>query len=74
MTTFIEVTLRVTVLLGLATGLTLALRRRSAATRHLVWVMGLGGALILPAFSVVMPAVVVPVPEELAGRSVERRS
>ena len=45
-----------TVLLLVAGLLTLAMRRRSAAERHLVWLLALVGTLALPIFSTCLPA------------------
>lgn len=43
------------VLLVLALGVSLLLRRTAAATRHLVWLLAAAGALVLPVFSVTLP-------------------
>ena len=43
------------VLLGLAAVTCLALRRASAATRHLIWLSTLGAALALPVLSFCLP-------------------
>jgi beta-lactamase regulating signal transducer with metallopeptidase domain len=42
-------------LLALAAGGAFALRRASAASRHLVWILAMAGLLLLPALSVVVP-------------------
>ena len=55
---------RATVILGAAALAMLALRRASAATRHRVGTAGLGLALLLPALSLVLPRLAVP----LGGR------
>src|SRR5271155_3070538 len=47
--------------LGLACCLTLLLRKRSAAVRHLVWTASAGAGLVLPFLSIVMPVLRVPV-------------
>ncbi len=52
---------RGTCLLLLCGGLVLALRRASAAARHLVWSLGLGAMLALPFISLALPAWDVPV-------------
>ena len=43
--------------------LSVALRRASAATRHLVWVVAFAALLLLPALSVVVPRWTVTVPQ-----------
>jgi beta-lactamase regulating signal transducer with metallopeptidase domain len=43
------------VVLGVASVLTLTLRRRSAAERHLLWLLALGSVLALPLFSALLP-------------------
>lgn len=45
--TAIDLLIRVTLLLGLGTLAALALHRRSASMRHLVWATSLGGSLVL---------------------------
>ena len=50
------IVLRVTVLLSAAMLVALALRRSSAALRHLVWTLSLVGALLVPLCSWVLPA------------------
>lgn len=58
---------RTTAVLLLALGATTLLRRASAATRHLVWTVALGGVLVLPFLGRFVPEWrVVPVPVELA--------
>ena len=52
---------KATVLLGSAALLTLALRRRSAALRHLVWTCAMLAALALPFLSIALPRWQVPV-------------
>ncbi|HEX6749156.1 MAG TPA: M56 family metallopeptidase [Longimicrobium sp.] len=44
-----------TLLLGAAAGGARLLRRGSAAARHLVWTLGLGGLLALPALAILLP-------------------
>ncbi|MBD0318766.1 MAG: hypothetical protein ICV87_00425, partial [Gemmatimonadetes bacterium] len=61
------VVVRTTAVLLLALCATTLLRRASAATRHLVWTVALGGVLVLPFLGRVVPEWrVVPVPVELA--------
>ena len=50
------------VLLTLAAGATLLLRRASAAARHMVWTLAVAGLLCVPGLSVAMPQWSVPVP------------
>ena len=50
-----EILLRVTVLLMAAMLVALALRRASAALRHLVWTLSLAGALLIPLCSFACP-------------------
>jgi TonB family protein len=68
----ITATLKGTAFLLLSVALTLALRRASAAARHLVWTLGLGAMLALPIFSLTLPAWNVPViltlPTDTAGK------
>jgi TonB family protein len=52
----LEVTLKGTSVLLVAVTLTLALRRASAAARHLVWTLALAAMLALPLFSLTVPA------------------
>jgi beta-lactamase regulating signal transducer with metallopeptidase domain len=51
---------RGTVLLASAALLASVLRGRSAASRHLVWALGLGGMLVLPALTLAVPHWEVP--------------
>src|SRR5690348_2362187 len=46
---------KATVLLLLAAGVTLLLRRSTASLRHLVWTLACGGVLALPLASAVLP-------------------
>ena len=57
----VESALKATLLLGGTLLIALAMRGRSAAERHLVWAIGLTGALALPAVAVLLPGVQVPV-------------
>jgi beta-lactamase regulating signal transducer with metallopeptidase domain len=52
----LEVIIKGTILLLFALTLALALRRASAASRHLVWILALGAILALPVFSLMLPA------------------
>jgi TonB family protein len=52
----IEVTVKGSFFLLSALFLTLALRRASAGARHLVWTLALGAMLLLPIFSLTLPA------------------
>jgi TonB family protein len=51
-----EIGFKGTVFLGFAAACTLAVRRSSAAARHLVWILTLGLMLALPAASLLLPA------------------
>ena len=53
--------IKVTVLLAGAAAASLVLRRASAALRHLVWTLALGGALAIPVLSVALPKWQLPV-------------
>jgi beta-lactamase regulating signal transducer with metallopeptidase domain len=55
-----DLALKSTVLLIVAAGIVLALRRRAAATRHLVWGLALGGVVLLPLLSASLPRWQVP--------------
>lgn len=57
---FVETVLKVTLLLALAGLASLALRRSSAALRHLVWTLALSGALVVPGLTLVLPKWEVP--------------
>ncbi len=50
-----DATIKVTLLLGLAAGIVFLLRPASAAARHLVWSLGLVGALCLPLLAQTLP-------------------
>ena len=72
-TATLEVLLRVTVLLLLAALAVAALRRSSAALRHLVWTLSLAGTLLIPAFFWAFPAwrwAILPGPEQSAPPAV----
>src|SRR5471030_2684034 len=53
---WIDLATKSSILLASAGVLTLALRRRSAATRHFVWMLAFMGLLLLPVFYFVLPA------------------
>src|SRR5262245_34560443 len=58
---FVEAAARASVILA-STGLAAAaLRRSSASARHLVWVLGLVTALVVPALSIAMPKWELPI-------------
>lgn len=69
----LAVTAKAAIPLLAATLMSLGLRRRSAAARHLVWTSGLLGALAVPAFSGLLPRwpveVTVPIVRSLAADS-----
>lgn len=54
-TLLLDGAIKVLWLLALAWIVVLSLRRAPAATRHLIWVCALCGALILPLSSLVLP-------------------
>jgi TonB family protein len=57
-----EVLIKSTTLLLLAAAVALALRRASAASRHLVWTLALSALLVLPVLALTLPAWEVPIP------------
>lgn len=57
------------VILALATMVAAALRRSSAATRHLVWALALIGLLLLPMLALVMPKWQLPILPPVASSS-----
>src|SRR5262245_29124593 len=57
----IDAVVKASVLLGATAIVALALRRASASARHLVWTLGLVGALAAPAVSMVTPHWTVPI-------------
>jgi len=57
----IDAAVKATVLLGAAALTTLALRRASAASRHLVWTIALLAALALPALTLALPRWQLPI-------------
>ncbi len=56
-----DILIRAIVLLVVAWGATAALRRQSAALRASIWTAALAGVLLLPALTVVTPAMKIPV-------------
>jgi TonB family protein len=61
MSSFVPAILRVTVFLVAAGLLSVALRHRTAAVRHLVWTSALAGALVIPFLSGALPRWRIPV-------------
>src|SRR3954466_6190978 len=59
--TWIELSLKGTMVLGAAAATCWAMWRASAATRHLVWAAAVSALLVLPALSLVAPALTLPV-------------
>jgi hypothetical protein len=51
----VDVAVKSIVILGVAAAVTLGLRGASAALRHHVWAAALGGLLLLPLLSIVLP-------------------
>jgi len=51
----VDAALKGTLLLALAGAATLLMRRASAASRHLVWFLAVGGTLVLPVLSAALP-------------------
>ncbi|MBX7184546.1 MAG: M56 family metallopeptidase, partial [Vicinamibacteria bacterium] len=61
-TLVLAIVVKASLLLGAAAVINVLLRRRtSAATRHLVWTLALGGALLLPVLSAIVPAWGIPI-------------
>ena len=60
---------KATILLAAAGLLTAALGRRSAAARHLVWLLALGGSVALVTLTPAAPAIAVPVPSAFVAPS-----
>lgn len=52
----IDSAIKAALVLAAAGAATLAMRRRSAATRHLVWTSGIIGALLVPVLALMLPA------------------
>jgi beta-lactamase regulating signal transducer with metallopeptidase domain len=67
----VDVLVKATVILALAAAASLALRRSSAAARHMVWFLAMGGLLLLPVLAVTLPVLSVPVPNWFAAESVQ---
>jgi TonB family protein len=59
-TTFVGVALKSTAILGLAWLVTILLRRRSAALRHLVWTAAAAAVLAMPFLSLSLPSMWIP--------------
>src|SRR3954467_15337089 len=70
---FVELAARASVILA-ATGLVAtALRRSSASARHLVWVLGLITALVVPAASMALPQWELPIVRVATTAAIPRR-
>ncbi len=74
MSPLLDVALKSTALLLVVAGIATVLRSASAATRHLIWSLGLTGLLLLPALSAaipwrfaVLPTDIAPAPARNAG-------
>ena len=65
----VDIVAKATLVLAAAGAVALALRRSSAASRHLAWCLGLGAALVLPVLSLALPGMVLARP---AGRDGDR--
>ena len=61
----VETSLRLSLVLLVASAIVIALRRSSANLRHLVWAVALAGALILPVAASYLPVVNLPMPGPL---------
>lgn len=62
----LDVTVKALLVVALAQGVALLLRRSSSATRHLVWTVAAAGLLVLPLLSLSLPRWSIPVPVRLA--------
>ena len=51
----LELAIRAAVIISLAAGSILLMRRSSASARHLVWFLGIAGMLLLPALAAMLP-------------------
>lgn len=61
----IDISLKATLLLLIAGGITYLLRQASAATRHWVWSFGLFGVLLVPILSMMLPSWNLPILPEI---------
>ncbi|NUS97665.1 MAG: hypothetical protein HOQ11_09710, partial [Gemmatimonadaceae bacterium] len=61
--------IKATVILLAALGITVAMQRRSAGARHLVWLVALGTLLVVPAIAVWAPLRLAVLPAESALRA-----
>ncbi len=50
-----DIVVKATLLFAAAAAAAFALRRRSAAVRHMIWTLALAGVLVLPILSVALP-------------------
>ena len=71
-TALIAWTLKASIILLVAFGVTRLMRRASAAARHLVWTLALAGVLVLPLLGAVLPAWRVQALPEVATASAVR--
>src|SRR3954467_9839130 len=55
-TSILDASIKSILVMALAAGLILAFRRASAATRHSIWFASLAALLLLPIFSLIVPA------------------
>src|SRR4030088_1004665 len=62
---FVNVALKSTVVLGVAWLLAMVLRRRSAASRHLVWTAAAAALIALPLLSISLPSLRVWAPAQI---------
>ena len=69
----VDATLKGTLLLGIAALLTRLMHRRSAASRHFVWSLAVGGLLLLLPLSALLPALRVELLPALAVNAVTAR-
>ena len=66
--TWIELSLKGTIVLCAAAATCWAMWRASAASRHLVWAAAVSALLALPALSLVVPDVTLPVSFDVGSR------
>jgi beta-lactamase regulating signal transducer with metallopeptidase domain len=72
--TIVEAALKISALMAVAAvAAGLMHRRASAASRHLVWTLGVVGVLVLPIWSVVIPAWKIPIRREAAVVTLDPR-